>query len=124
MVNGRSAGFAKVSVSGQRFLSVEQTGDPNTTPEGFTMTLAATGAGSAGNLEYRVYMEGQPGGAWVPAQPNGDMQMATLVTPILPHKPLGSQYTLIIEARTAGGTDIQQYPFNFRTGMNIQRLNQ
>jgi hypothetical protein len=50
--------------------------------------------------------------------------VATLVTPILPHKPLGSQYTLIIEARTAGGTDIQQYPFNFRTGMNIQRLNQ
>ena len=124
MVNGRSAGFAKVSVSGQRFLSVEQTGDPNTTPEGFTMTMTATGAGSAGNLEYRVYMEGQPGGAWVPAQPNGEMQVATLVTPILPHKPLGSQYTLIIEARTAGGTDIQQYPFNFRTGMNIQRLNQ
>ena len=124
MVNGRSAGFAKVSVSGQRFLSVEQTGEPNTTPEGFTMTLTATGAGSAGSLEYRVYLQGQEGGAWIPAQANGANQSATLVTPILPHQPLGSQYTLIIESRTVGATDVQQYPFNFRTGMNIQRLNQ
>ncbi len=123
MVNGRSAGFAKVSVAGQRFLSVDDAGQTNSTPEGFTMTLTATGAGSAGTLEYRVYQQGQQGGVWVPAQSNGTTQTATLVTPIIPHQVLGSQYTLIIESRTAGGTDIQQYPFNFRTGITIQKVN-
>ena len=70
--------FAKVSVSGRRFQSVNST-HHNIDNDQFNMTIEVLAAGSEGELEYRVYAEGDPNPKenWVKNQPEGDSRKAT-----------------------------------------------
>jgi hypothetical protein len=118
-----STAFAKVSVSGQRFLAVEPAGRPGSpTPESFDVTVQVLAAGSEGPLEYRVYLPGQPPPeAWVPAQPQGENLQATLRSPAVPFGARGSLYNLMIEARRTTDQTIERYPFTFRLEHVVER---
>ena len=64
------------------------------------MTIEVLAAGSEGELEYRVYAEGEanPKENWVPNQPEGDSRKVTLRSDTMNYgrRP---EYHLVIEAR-------------------------
>ena len=62
--------FAGVTISGQRFVDVEETLVPGTNQFGVKLTVLA--AASENPLEYRVYAAGQPPAQaiWTPAAPS------------------------------------------------------
>ncbi len=98
--------FAKVSVSGKRFESVRATYNDNEKD----VTIEVLAAGGEGELEYRVYAEGNaPKENWVPNQPEGDARKATLRS-----DPLNindkDEYHLVIEARDKKNASVQKYP--------------
>jgi hypothetical protein len=110
----------KVTVSGERFVSVETT--PNFGATDFTVTIAVVSAGSAGPLEYRVFGEGTvPPETWVASQESGPDRRVTLESPRLPYRGEGALYNLVIESRDPGGGAVQRYPFTFRLVRNIER---
>ena len=118
---GRTA-YAKVVVSGRRFLDVK-TSDPVGADTQFDITIEVLAAESEGPLEYRVYGAGQqPAETWVPAQAQGDTRVVTLRSPRMNYGPRGSLYQLVIEARSPGGGAPQQYPLTFRLKEGIERL--
>ena len=65
--------FAKVSVSGKRFQSGQSDAQPTSSNDQFDVTIEVLAAASEGELEYRVYAEGDanPKENWVPNQAGG-----------------------------------------------------
>ena len=110
----------KVTVSGDRFVSVETT--PNFGAADFAVTIEVLAASTEGRLEYRVYGEGSlPPETWVASQEFGEHRRVVLESPRLPYRGEGTLYNLVIESRSAGGGVAQRYPFTFRLLRNIER---
>ena len=110
----------KVTVSGDRFVSVETT--PNWGENDFTVTIEVLAAASEGPLEYRVHGEGSPAPeAWIASQEFGEHRRVVLQSPRLPYRGEGALYNLVIESRDPAGGVAQRYPFTFRLVRNIQR---
>ncbi|MDO4573674.1 MAG: hypothetical protein Q4D98_00505 [Planctomycetia bacterium] len=113
--------YANVSVAGDRYLNVE--GSLSERDSDFTVMLTVTAGSSQGALEYRIYeMGSNPPDAWVPGTPGADGLTVMLSSPAIRYRGRNDQYTLVIESRTAGGTDIQKYPYNFRLGAMIKKV--
>ena len=116
---GREA-FADVTVTGDRFLSVEES--YNGGPDDFDITLEVLAAPTEGSLEYRVYRAGDPpADNWVAADIEGEFRKATLRSPRMPYGPRGTLYNLVIEARDTQQQSIQRYPLTFRLTSTIER---
>ena len=117
--------FATVSVSGRRFVQVDQKLNPG--PDDFGVTLTVLAAESEKPLQYRVYAAGQPpeGTQWTAAEPLADgSQQVTLHSPRMQYGPPNSLYNLIIEAKDSAEGVPQQYPFTFRLRPVIERDNE
>lgn len=112
--------FATVSVAGERFVNVD--GELNESPgsNSFSVTLSVMANAAAGALEYRVYERGRASSEnWVPAAG----QSVTLSGPAMQYNPdRAYQYTLVVESRPAGGGETQEYPYNFRLGGIIKKV--
>jgi hypothetical protein len=106
---GREA-FARVSVSGKRFESVKSMHN-RIDREHFDMTIEVLAASGEGELEYRVYSEGEasPKETWVPNQPDGDSRKVTLRTDPLTYGQ-NEEYRLVLEARDKNTKSVQKYP--------------
>jgi hypothetical protein len=110
----------KVVVSGDRFTNVET--KPNWGEDDFSVTIDVLSANSEGQLEYRVYGDGNPPPEkWVASQEAGANRRVVLESPRMPYRGQGAQYNLIIEARDGAGGIVQRYPFTFRLVRNIER---
>ena len=107
--------FAKVSVSGKRFESVKSSHN-RIDKEHFDMTIEVLAAGGEGELEYRVYAEGEasPKENWVPNQPEGDSRKVTLRSDPLNYSQ-GDEYHLVIEARDKNTKSVREVPAHVDT---------
>ncbi|MDO4570632.1 MAG: hypothetical protein Q4D38_09635 [Planctomycetia bacterium] len=113
---------ATVSVAGDRFMQVDATGMIEN-PSDFSVTLSVAASADAGALEYRIYEAGTPAPeAWQTGAPGADGLNIMLNSPPVKYRGRNDRYTLIIESRSAGGTDIQQYPYNFVIGGMIKKV--
>lgn len=113
--------YATVAVAGERYLSVD--GQLNENANDFTVTLSVSASQGEGALEYRVYEANTaPPEVWVAGTPGADGLNVLLSSPAIAYRGRNDQYTLIIESRTAGGSNIQKYPYNFRIGGMIKRV--
>jgi hypothetical protein len=109
---------ANVTITGERFLSVETS--LNGGASDFAVQIEVLAAASEGPLEYRVSVTGQPPqNDWVPAQPDGVRQRAVLTSSRIPYGDRSARYSLLLEARTQGGGTAQRYPFTFRLESRI-----
>ena len=115
--------FAKVSVSGKRFESVHSTHN-RIDREHFDMTIEVLAASGEGELEYRVYAEGDanPKENWVPNQPQGDSRKATLRSDQLSYNS-GDEYHLVIEARDKN-KNVQKYPLTLVRSVTVEQQEQ
>jgi hypothetical protein len=115
--------FATVTVTGERFLDVNTT--LNEGAQDFSVAIEVLAAASEGPLEYRTYVAGQaPAEVWQPAEEAGEFRRVTLQSPQIPYGPRSARYSLVIEARSTVGGDVQQYPFTFRLAPNIERTDE
>jgi hypothetical protein len=121
--------FATVSVTGKRFEDVHTTLNPR--DQDFDVAIEVLAAASEGELEYRVYKEGEtPADTWTtnqaaagsPEQPGGDQRSATLHSPAMQYGPRGSLYHLVLEARSKGSPNAQKYPLTLQLGYTINRV--
>lgn len=114
--------FAKVSVSGKRFESVKSSHN-RIDKEHFDMTVEVLAAGGEGELEYRVYAEGEanPKENWVPNQPEGDARKATLRSDPLSYNQ-GDEYRLVIEARDKATKSVQKYPLTLIRSVTVEQI--
>ena len=114
---GREA-LANVTVTGERFLSVDTTLDSGAND--FAVKIEVLAAASEGPLEYRVTAAGQPPrDEWVAAQPFENQQRAVLSSSRIGYGDRSARYSLILEARPQGGGPSQRYPFTFRLESRI-----
>ncbi|MGO9109380.1 MAG: Ig domain-containing protein [Thermoguttaceae bacterium] len=113
--------FAKVSVSGRRFESVRSLHN-RIDHDHFDMTIEVLAAGGEGELEYRVYPEGEanPKENWVPNQPEGNSRKATLRSDPLSYGS-GEQYHLVIEARDKNTKSVQKYPLTLVRSVTVEQ---
>lgn len=121
--------YADVMVVGERYLKVENelASDDAVTRE-FTVRFHVLASNQEGPLEYRVYQEGTaPNDVWLPASPDDAGQVVSIESPRIDGR-FGNDhvYRLIIESRTKGQQNIQQYPCSFRLfhqGRVMQNVN-
>jgi hypothetical protein len=113
--------FAKVSVSGRRFQSVKAAHN-RIDKEHFDMTIEVLAAGGEGELEYRVYAEGDASAKenWVPNQPEGDTRKVTLRSDPLSYNQ-GDEYHLIIEARDKNTKRVEKYPLTLIRSVTVEQ---
>ncbi len=113
--------FAKVSVSGLRFQSVRSTHN-RIDADHFDMTIEVLAAPSEGELEYRVYTEGEanPKDNWVKNQPDGNFRKANLRSDPLSYAS-GDQYHLVIEARDTSTKSVQKYPLTLVRSVTVEQ---
>ena len=87
------------------------------------MTIEVLAASSEGELEYRVYTEGEsPKDEWVPNQPKGDTAKATLRSEQMSYGS-GDTYHLVIEARDKKTKNVQKYPLTLVRSVTVQQDN-
>jgi hypothetical protein len=116
---GGAEAFATVSVTGQRFETVNPTLDPGGTD--FAVNVEVLAAPTAGALEYRVYKAGDnPEENWVPNQLEGNHQKVVLRSQRMPYAADTEMYHLVLEARDKGGQSVQKYPLTFQLIRTIQ----
>ena len=110
--------FAKVSVAGQRFQSVQSSYNRSDK----SVTIEVSAAAGEGDLEYRVYEEGAvPKENWVPNQAEGDTRKASLRT-----EPLDTskdEFHIVIEARDKAGKSVQKYPLTLVRSVTYEQQN-
>lgn len=110
--------FAKVSVAGQRFQSVQSNYNRNDK----SVTIDVSAAAGEGELEYRVYEEGAaPKENWVPNQAEGDARKASLRTD--PLDTSKDEFRLVIEARDKAGKSVQKYPLTLVRSVTYEQQN-
>ncbi|MBO5437242.1 MAG: hypothetical protein J6A23_06235, partial [Thermoguttaceae bacterium] len=121
--------YADVTVIGERYLKVEsELGSDDSVTGEFSIRFSVLASKDEGALEYRVYQEGQaPSDVWMPASPAPDGQVISIESPKIDGR-FGNDhvYRLIIESRTRGQQNIQQYPCSFRLfhqGRQLQNVN-
>ncbi len=121
--------YADVTVIGERYLKVEsELGSDDSVTGEFSIRFSVLASKDEGALEYRVYQEGQaPSDVWMPASPAPDGQVISIESPKIDGR-FGNEhvYRLIIESRTRGQQNIQQYPCSFRLfhqGRQLQNVN-
>ena len=118
-----------MTVIGERYLKVEsELGSDDSVTGEFSIRFSVLASKDEGALEYRVYQEGQaPSDVWMPASPAPDGQVISIESPKIDGR-FGNEhvYRLIIESRTRGQQNIQQYPCSFRLfhqGRQLQNVN-
>ncbi len=121
--------YADVTVIGERYLKVEsELGSDDAVTREFTVRFNVLASNQEGELEYRVYQEGtNPSDVWQPASPDASGQVISIESPRIDGR-FGNDhvYRLIIESRTKGQQNIQQYPCSFRLfhqGRVMQNIN-
>ncbi|MDO4629629.1 MAG: Ig-like domain-containing protein, partial [Planctomycetia bacterium] len=109
--------YADVTVIGERYQNVEsELASDNSVTGEFSIRFNVLASNQEGALEYRVYQEGQaPTDVWQPATASADGQLITIESPKIDGRFDNDHvYRLIIESRTQGQQNIQQYPCSFR----------
>ncbi|MBQ9455062.1 MAG: hypothetical protein IJU53_05265 [Thermoguttaceae bacterium] len=121
--------YADVTVIGERYLKVEnELASDNTVTGEFSVRFNVLASNQEGELEYRVYQEGTaPPDVWQPARTDADGQVISIESAQLNGNFDNDHvYRLIIESRTKGQNNIQQYPVSFRLlhqGRMLQSIN-
>jgi len=121
--------YADVTVIGERYLKVEnELASDNSVTGAFSVRFNVLASNQEGELEYRVYQEGTaPTDVWQPARTDADGQVISIESPQLDGRFDNDHvYRLIIESRTKGQNNIQQYPVSFRLlhqGRMLQSVN-
>ena len=121
--------YADVTVIGERYLKVEnELASDNTVTGEFSVRFNVLASNQEGELEYRVYQEGTaPPDVWQPARTDADGQVISIERSQLDGRFDNDHvYRLIIESRTRGQNNIQQYPVTFRLlrqGRMLQNVN-
>lgn len=117
---GREA-FAKVSVSGKRFETVNPM--LNEGNDQFNLTLEVLAAAGEGELDYRVYAEGStPEEKWTASMPDGDHRKVTLLSEPIKYGPHGQTYHIVVEARDKAGKSVEKYPLSFQLGSIFKKV--
>ena len=115
---------AKVSVSSDRFKSVEPTlNEIAGHKDQFDLTIEALAAKDEGELEYRVYSadDASPKENWVLNQDSADGRKVTLRSDPITYGPQGKTYNLVLEARDKAKKSVQKYPLPFTIGNFVVR---
>ncbi len=121
--------YADVTVIGERYQNVEsELASDNSVTGAFSIRFKVLATNQEGALEYRVYQEGQaPADVWQPATVSADGQLITIESPQIDGRFDNDHvYRLIIESRTRGQRNVQQYPCSFRLfhqGRMLQNVN-
>ena len=113
--------FAKVSVSGKRFETVNPS--LNELGDKFNVSIEVLAAAAEGELEYRVFPAGAaPQENWVSSQPDGDHRKTTLTTDTMDFGPRGQIYHFVLEARDKATKRVEQYPLSLQLGFMIKKV--
>ncbi len=115
--------FAKVSVSGKRFEAVNPSLNELSNDQ-FDVTIEVLAAAREGELEYRVYAEGDanPKENWVPNQAEGDTRKVTLRSDPYNYGPRGQIYHLVLEARDKATKRTEKYPLSLQLGVTLKKV--